>query len=158
MPPRHLTSEINRLREGQTWRDATTPGSTVANVITVESIDSAGTVQGTYRPENTVAIGTGAWSLVDFERFVLVSDPDWTAFEVVASLGFDDPRAQRVTRSVGVWVGSRSHTVRAGGLGGPATCWSVVAPTLDEAIELVRAAVGDPTVQPRHTPNWQREN
>jgi hypothetical protein len=130
-----------RVAPGQRWRDSTTTRGAVANVITIDRVDS-GKVHGTYRPQGTEAIGAGVWPVREFNDFALLEDPHWPTYIVAAKIQMDDFRAIELTRVAGELEGARSHTLTRDGLGGPETSWQIVAPTEADALAIVTRVVG----------------
>jgi hypothetical protein len=145
-----------RVAPGQRWRDSTTTRGAVPNVITIDRVDSDGTVHGTYRPQGTEAIGAGVWPVREFNDFALLEDPHWPTYIVAAKIQMDDPRATELTRVAGELEGARSHTLTRDGLGGPETSWQIVAPTEADALAIVTRVVG-PDVPVRAALRWRDE-
>jgi serine/threonine-protein kinase HipA len=145
-----------RVAPGQRWRDSTTGPGVPASIITVDEVDRDGIVTGFSRPYGAgsdAAVG-GAWPIADFARFALIADRDWPTHRIAAELPMDDPRASQLSRISGELGGARSHTLTRDGLGGPETCWDIVAPTEADALDFVRRIVG-PDVAIRPASHWR---
>lgn len=140
MAPTHVTAHEDRLRTAQVWRDPTGPS---VQLITIDKIDPGRTIEGTSATEGLAGVvATGAWNPNDFDAFVLVQDPQWASYLIAASVAYNSPEQERVSRSVGLLERYSSHTPNPNSFGEPLCFWTVVAPNENEAIALVSKAIG----------------
>jgi serine/threonine-protein kinase HipA len=156
MVPRHLKSSIPRLRVGQRWRALPEHPDRDLWTHTIEGFDEAGgTVSVSSRRDGTADVIQTRLEAGRFSELALLSDPEWGTHLVAARVDHRSASSRDVVRSVGEIQGARSHALDAEALGGPETCFRVVAPSEREAIALVQAVVGDAPV--RAAPHWAEE-
>jgi hypothetical protein len=154
--PHHLTTDVPRLRVGQQWRSLQPSPGEAAETLTIEGFSDAGMITSSVRHAGTTDVSMAIEPADEFNAYALLSDPEWKAHLIAAMVDGDSPEAGRVIRTGGELQGWRSHTPAPNGLGGPESCFRIVAPTQREAIALVQAIVGV-GVPVRAAPRWAPE-